>query len=96
MKPTRRPSQASVLCVSHTVQSALESCQEARISTAFDRVNHQGSLYKLFSLGTEGVVLATVVGVKWLTLCQECRMAVFGPVIVPSVHLSAFLYSGVC
>ena len=37
-------------CVSHTMQSALESGQEARImhidfSAAFDRVNHQGILY---------------------------------------------------
>ena len=38
------------VCVSHTLQSALESGQEARIvqidfSAAFDRVNHQGILY---------------------------------------------------
>ena len=37
------------ICVSHTLQSALESGQEARIaqidfSAAFDRVNHQGIL----------------------------------------------------
>ena len=37
----------ALLCVSHTLQSALESRQEARIvqinfSAAFDRVNHQG------------------------------------------------------
>ena len=42
----------ALLCVSHTLQRALESGQEARIvqidfSTAFDRVNHQGILYKL-------------------------------------------------
>ena len=41
----------ALLCVSHTLQSALESGQEARIvqidfSTAFDRVNHQGILYR--------------------------------------------------
>ena len=40
---------------SHTRQSALESEQEARIrqidfSAAFDRVNHQGILYKLWSV----------------------------------------------
>ena len=40
----------ALLCVSHTLQSALESGQEARIvqidfSAAFDRVNHQGILY---------------------------------------------------
>ena len=43
-------------CVSHTLQSALESGQEAKIvqidfSAAFDRVNHQGILYKLSSVG---------------------------------------------
>ena len=44
------------LCLPHTLQSALESGQEARIvqidfSVAFDRVNHQGILYKLCSVG---------------------------------------------
>ena len=42
----------ALLCVSHTLQSAVESRQEARIvqidfSAAFDRVNHLGILYKL-------------------------------------------------
>ena len=42
----------ALLCVSHTLQSALERGQEARIvqidfSAAFDTVNHQGILYKL-------------------------------------------------
>ena len=46
----------ALLWGSHTLQSALESGQEARIvhidfSTAFDRVNHQGILYKLSSVG---------------------------------------------
>ena len=41
--------------MSQTLQSALESGQEARIvqidfSPAFDRVNHQGILYRLFSV----------------------------------------------
>ena len=41
-------------CVSHTLQSALESRQEARIEqidfcAAFDRVNHQSILYRLYS-----------------------------------------------
>ena len=45
----------ALLCVSHTLQSALESGHEARIvqndfSAAFDRVNHQGILYKLSSV----------------------------------------------
>ena len=53
----------ALLCVSHTLQSALESGQEARIvqidfSTAFDRVNHLGNLYKLSSVGIEGSVLS--------------------------------------
>ena len=50
-----------LLCVSHPLQSALESWQEARIvqvdfSAAFDRVNHQGILYKLSSVGIGGSV----------------------------------------
>ena len=53
----------ALLCVSHTLQSALESGQEAGIvqidfSAAFDRVNHQGTLYKLCSVGILGTVLA--------------------------------------
>ena len=52
-----------LLCVSHTLQSALESGQEARIvqidlSAAFDRVNHQEILYKLCSVGIGGSVLS--------------------------------------
>ena len=31
-----------------------------------------------------------VVGVNWLTLCQECRKQCFGPVIVPPVHFRSF------
>ena len=51
-----------LLCVSHTLQSALESGQEARIvqidfSSAFDKVNHRGILYKLGSVGIGGSVL---------------------------------------
>ena len=49
--------------MSHTLQSALESGQEARIVRidfigAFDRVNHQGILYKLCSVGIRGSVLS--------------------------------------
>ena len=45
----------ALLCVSHTLQSALENEQEARVmkidfSAAFDRVNHLGILYKLCSV----------------------------------------------
>ena len=43
-------------CVSHTLQSELESGQEARIVqidfiAAFDRVNHRGILYNLGAVG---------------------------------------------
>ena len=53
----------ALLCMSHTLQSALESGQEARIvqidfSAAFDRVKHQGILYKLCSVGIGGSVLS--------------------------------------
>ena len=49
--------------MSHTLQSAFESGQEARIvqihfSAAFDRVNHQGILYKLCSAGIGGSMLS--------------------------------------
>ena len=49
--------------MSHALQSALVSGQEARIiqidfSAAFDRVNHQGILYKLCSVGIGGSVLS--------------------------------------
>ena len=52
----------ALLCVPHTLQSALENGQEARIvqidfSTAFDRVNHQGILYYLSSVGIGGFML---------------------------------------
>ena len=53
----------ALMCVSHTLQSALKSGQEARIlqidfSAAFDRVNHLGILYKLCSVGIGGSVLS--------------------------------------
>ena len=53
----------ALLCVSHTLQSALDSGQETRIvqidfSAAFDRVNDLGILYKLCSLGVGNSVLS--------------------------------------
>ena len=56
----------AVLCMSHTLQSALESGQEARIvqidfSAAFDEVNHLGILYKLCSVGVLGSVLSILI-----------------------------------
>ena len=53
----------ALLCMSHTLQSVLESEQEARIvqidfSAAFDRVSHLGILYMLCSVGVGGSVLS--------------------------------------
>ena len=53
----------ALLCVSHTLQSALDSGQEARIvqidsSAAFGWVNHLGLLYKLYSVGIGGSALS--------------------------------------
>ena len=60
--------------MSHTLQSALENGQEARIgqidfSAAFDRVNHLGILDKLCSVGIGGSVLSilTRVSIKPIT-----------------------------
>ena len=55
----------ALLCVAHTLQNALEMEQEARIvqinfSAAFDRVNHQGILFKLCSVGVERSVLSVL------------------------------------
>ena len=63
------------LCMSHTLQSALESGPEARIvlirfREAFDRVNHQGILYKLCSVGIRGSVL-TILPQFLLNLSQH-------------------------
>ena len=54
-----------LFCVSHTLQSTLERGQEARIvpidfSAAFYRVDHQGILYKLCSVGIGGSVLSVL------------------------------------
>ena len=51
------------LCVSHTLQSSLESGQEDRIvqiefSATFDRVNRLEILYQLCSVGIGGSVLS--------------------------------------
>ena len=53
----------ALLCMSHSLQSALESGQEARIvqidfSAAIDSVDHLGILYKLCSVGIGGSVLS--------------------------------------
>ena len=85
-------------CVSHTLQNALESWQEARIvqidfSAALNRVNHQGILYKLCSVGIGCSVLSILTQFPSnrsqdvmedgchsklvLTSCQECHREVF-------------------
>ena len=53
----------ALLCMSHKLQSALESGQEERIvqidfSAAFNKVNHQCILYRLCSVGIGGSVLS--------------------------------------
>ena len=53
----------ALLCVARTLKNALEMGQEARIvqidfNAAFDRVNYQGILFKLCSVGVGGSVLS--------------------------------------
>ena len=53
----------ALLYMSHTLQNALETGQEARIvqidfSATFDCVNHQGIHYRLCSVGIGGYVLS--------------------------------------
>ena len=55
----------ALLCVAHSLQSALEMGQVARIvqidfSTAFDRVNHHGILFTLCPVGVGGSVLSVL------------------------------------
>ena len=53
----------ALLCMSHTLQSVLESGHVVKImniafTADFDRVNHQGILYVLCSMGIGGSVLS--------------------------------------
>ena len=99
----------ALFCVSHTLQSALESGQEAWIvqidfSAAFDRVNHLGILYKLCSVGIGGTVLSILTlflsnrSQQVMVMVERCiRSAAeqcFGPVIVPPVHFGTFFLFG--
>ena len=65
----------ALLCVPHTLQSALERGQKAMVvqidfSAAFDRVNHQGILYKLCSVGIGGSVLSILtLSIRSITAC---------------------------
>ena len=69
----------ALLSESYTLQSALESGQEARIvqidfSASFDRVNHLGILYKLCSVGIGGSILSIL---TYLT-CKYIDTARYG------------------
>ena len=82
----------ALLCVSHSLQSALECGQEAQIvqidfSAAFDRVNHLCILYKLCSVGM-------VVEVNLLSCIRSAAGQCFGLIIAPPVHFGAFFYFG--
>ena len=55
----------ALLCVAHTLESALEMGQETRIvqidfSAAFDKVNHHVILFKLCSVGVRGSMLSVL------------------------------------
>ena len=55
----------ALLCVAHSLQNTFEMGQQARIvqidfSAACDRVNHQGILFKLCSVGFGGSVLSVL------------------------------------
>ena len=63
-------------CVSQTLQSALESGQEARImqidfSTPFDGVNNEGNLSKLCYVGI-GVYLLYIIDTVSIKLISAC------------------------
>ena len=89
----------ALLCVSHTLQSALESGKEARIvqidfSAAFDSVNHQGNSYRLCSVGSGGSVLSVLT--QFLSNrsqhdlvdgCQSKLVDVVGSVLGPLLFL---------
>ena len=73
----------ALLCVSHTRQGVLESGQEAGIgqidfSAAFDKVDHQGILYWLCSVGFEGSVLSIILtqflsNLSQLVIVEGCQ-----------------------
>ena len=103
-----------LLCVSHIMQSTLESGKEARIvqihfSAALARINHQGILYKLCSVGIASSVLSILTPIlsnqSQHIMVNGCRSklvivvsgmpqsSVFGPVIFPPVHFRVFFHS---
>ena len=105
----------ALLCVSHTLQSALESGQEARIvqidfRADFERVNHQGILYKLSFEGIGGSVFSILT--QFLSnrsqnvMVDGCRRklvndmsrvpqrSVFGPLLFLLYTSEPFFHSG--
>ena len=51
----------ALFCVTHTLQSGQETrIVQINFSAALDRVNHQGILYKLSSVGIIGSVLSVL------------------------------------
>ena len=102
------------MCVTYTAECIGEQAGgqvlQIDFSVAFDRVNHQGILYKLSSVGIEGSVLSVLTQLSnrsQYVLVNGCRSKLvnvvsgvpqgsvfFGPVVVPSVHLGTFFHSG--
>jgi len=65
----------ALLHVSHLLQSSLDKGYEARLvqldfSAAFDRVNHEGLLFKLRSVGVGGCILSIIQ--QFLSRRQQC------------------------
>ena len=99
----------ALLSVAHTLRSAFHMRQEARIvqidfSAAFDRVSHQGILFKLCSVGVGGPVLFVLTNFlsnrTHYVVVDDCRSKLINVVsgvprgIVPPVHREAFFNSG--
>ena len=93
----------ALLCLSHTLQSALESGQEARIiqndfSAAFDGANYQGivggsvlSILPQFLSDRSQHVMVDGCRSKLVNVMSGVPQ---GPIIVPPIHLGAFFHFG--
>ena len=69
----------ALLCVAHTLQSALEKGHEARMvqidfGAAFDTVNHQGILFYLCSVRVGGSVLSVLHSFSLIGRSLSCWM----------------------
>ena len=85
---------AALLCVSHTLQIALENEKEARIvqinfSAAFDRFNLQWILFKLCSLSIESSMLSFLIQFLF-NGCQRSLVNVLSG--VPQVNVGPLLF----